>query len=59
LFATVKAFWSEAPVLRARLLSAAADQVRRQHDAYDRIAELAGGRVAAGNPSRVATEVPA
>jgi polysaccharide pyruvyl transferase WcaK-like protein len=47
LASAVRGLWAEAPALRAGLAAAAADQVRRQHDAYDRIAALAGGSAAA------------
>ena len=44
----VRALWAEGPALRAGLVAAASEQVRRQEQAYDRVAALAGGgRVAA------------
>lgn len=43
--AAVRELWSRAPERRAELLAAAADQIRRQDDAYARIASLAGESV--------------
>jgi len=59
LLAAVRELWAGASGFRARLLSAAGDQVRRQHDAYDRIAGLAGGAAAAERGAVTAAEVRA
>jgi polysaccharide pyruvyl transferase WcaK-like protein len=48
----VRDLWAGARERRAALLGAAGDQVRRQEDAYDRIAALAGGSVAAARTGR-------
>ena len=59
LVSEARALWADAPGLRAGLIAAATEQVRRQETAYDRIAALAGGDVPVERRSRAAAEVSA